>query len=230
MQEEIETIYGFINGIEIDFPKKVVVIGAGGFGRECAEVCKRQYLHSRDVELVGFLDENENLHGKYFDGVKVLGGFNWIHKVNYQPYFVVGIGDPKIREALTKRAIGLGYKPITLIDPTAVISTGVRIGKGVVILPSVNLAIGCIIKAHVHINYNAVIGHFTEIGEYTTIAPSANIVGDVKVGKNCYIGTNATVLQGLSISKDTTIGAQACVVKDIEIPGIYVGIPAKRLN
>ncbi len=227
--QEMECIYGLENG-NIDFPKKVVVIGAGGFGRECAEVCKRQFLHSRDVELVGFLDDDENLHGKYFEGIKVLGALNWIHTINYQPYFVVGLGDPKIREGLTKRAIGLGYKPITLIDPTVVISTGVKIGKGVVILPNVNLAIGCKIGDHVHINYNAVIGHFTEIGEYTTIGPSANIVGDVKVGEMCYIGTNATVLQGVSISINNVIGANACVLKDTEMNSTYVGIPAKRLK
>ncbi len=44
--------------------KNIVVIGAGGFGRECAEIIKCM-IPSLDyrIELLGFLDDDKEKHG-----------------------------------------------------------------------------------------------------------------------------------------------------------------------
>ena len=48
---------------------KVVIIGAGDGGEVVADILS-QY---QEYEIVGFLDDNKELHGKEFSGVKVLG-------------------------------------------------------------------------------------------------------------------------------------------------------------
>jgi acetyltransferase-like isoleucine patch superfamily enzyme len=49
------------------------------------------------------------------------------------------------------------------------------------------------------------------------------------IGKNVSIGTNATILP-VNICDNAVIGAGAVVTKDINIPGVYVGNPAKLLR
>jgi len=222
---ELETIYGFMNE-DNDWVKRVVVIGAGGFGRECGEVCKRQELHDRNIKFIGYLDEDTSLRGKEFNGDPVLGGLEGnIFKNDL--YFVVGIGDPTLRKELTIKAMKIGYKPITIIDPTANIMTGVKIGVGVVILPNCQLAINSTIGNHTHLNYSVIVGHDAIIEEYVTLSPASNIMGNCTIKKNAYLGLNCSILQGLTIGENSVIGASAVVLKDIEPYTVNVGIPSK---
>ncbi len=50
-----------------------------------------------------------------------------------------------------------------------------------------------------------------------------------KLGNRVSIGTNATVLP-VRICDNVVIGAGAVVTKDINVPGIYVGNPARLLR
>ena len=50
-----------------------------------------------------------------------------------------------------------------------------------------------------------------------------------KIGNRVSIGSNATILP-VSICEGTVIGAGAVVTRDIDIPGIYVGNPARFLR
>ena len=54
--------------------------------------------------------------------------------------------------------------------------------------------------------------------------PFFDLRGDIS------IGANSVLLGPLKIVGPTIIGAMTLVTHDIEEPGVYVGIPAKRLN
>ena len=49
------------------------------------------------------------------------------------------------------------------------------------------------------------------------------------IGKNVSIGSNATILP-VSICDNAVIGAGAVVTKNISTPGIYAGVPAKKIK
>jgi serine acetyltransferase len=50
------------------------------------------------------------------------------------------------------------------------------------------------------------------------------------MGNGVFVGTNAVILERLSICENAIIGAGAVVTKSILEPGVYVGMPAKKLN
>ena len=54
-------------------------------------------------------------------------------------------------------------------------------------------------------------------------------LGSTIVGQGVLIGSNTTILP-VKICKGAVIGAGSVVTKDIEIPGVYVGNPAKLLH
>lgn len=57
-----------------------------------------------------------------------------------------------------------------------------------------------------------------------------HVGGEINIGDNVQIGANATVLPNVSICDNVIIGAGAVVSKSILEPGIYVGIPVKKIN
>ena len=56
------------------------------------------------------------------------------------------------------------------------------------------------------------------------------IVQYTNIGNDVWIGTNAVIMPGVVINNGAVIGANAVVTKDVEAYGIYVGVPAKKIN
>ncbi len=54
--------------------------------------------------------------------------------------------------------------------------------------------------------------------------------GTIVVGNNVFIGSRATILPNVDICDNVFIAAGALVTKSIQEPGIYGGVPAKRIG
>lgn len=52
----------------------------------------------------------------------------------------------------------------------------------------------------------------------------------IMIGENIWFGARVTVLDGVSIADNSVVGACSLVSKNISEAGIYVGIPAKKLE
>ena len=77
--------------------KKVIIFGASGHARVIADIIK-----SSNDEIVGFLDDNQELQGKtIFDGKKVLGTTSESDVEKYADhYFIIGIGSNRVRKLI----------------------------------------------------------------------------------------------------------------------------------
>lgn len=58
--------------------KKLVIIGASGFGKEVAWLVERINDFNQEWDLVGFVDDDKSTHGKLVNGYEVLGDINWL--------------------------------------------------------------------------------------------------------------------------------------------------------
>lgn len=52
----------------------------------------------------------------------------------------------------------------------------------------------------------------------------------ITIGSNIWISGNVTICQGVTIVDRVVIGANSVVSKDCNEPGVYVGIPAKKIR
>ena len=78
--------------------KDIVIIGAGGFGREIAWLIEDINKVKNEWNIVGFVDDDESVQGKDINGYKVIGNINWLKE---QELFVVNaIGNPVIKKKL----------------------------------------------------------------------------------------------------------------------------------
>ncbi len=208
--------------------KKIVIIGAGGFGREVLEIIKRINSVDHQYDILGFIDDNKEIFGTLINEHEVLGGIEWIKSSKQENiHFVCAIGDPKVKKHVIQKALDLGYIPGTIIDPSVNLNYNVKIGEGSIICPGNQLTTNINIKKHVIINQICSIGHDVSIGDYSTINPLSAISGGVKLGEGCFIGTGAKILQYQEIGDWSVVGASACVINNIPDYKLAIGVPAK---
>lgn len=203
--------------------KKVIIFGASGHGKVLAEII----LKSGD-DVVGFLDDDLSIQNKivYLDK-KVLGTINDCN--NFKDcFFVIGIGNNKIRKLISNKYNNLKW--YTAIHPNAIIATDVKIGEGTVVMPGAIINPGTIIGKHCIINTSTSLDHDNVIEDYVHLSPGAHLAGTVKIGEGTWICAGVTVINNITIEKNNIIGAGAVVIKDIhESDFTYIGIPVKKI-
>ena len=208
--------------------KNIVIIGAGGFGREVAWLIEEINEFEEQWNLIGFVDDDPSLNGKIINGYEVLGNIDWLIKQELN--VVNAIANPIIKRKTIERILGSKNKFPILIHPSARCSKSVKYGEGTIICAGNIITVNIELGSHVIVNLDCTIGHDAVIGNYSTILPSVNISGFVKIHDCCSIGTGSAIIQGVSIGENTTIGAGSVVVKDIPANCTAVGVPAKPIK
>jgi sugar O-acyltransferase (sialic acid O-acetyltransferase NeuD family) len=151
-----------------------------------------------------------------------------ISKLRKFDYFAC-VAHNGIREKIHTNLANILGNPVNAIHPSAVISSSVKMGDGIMIAanatlnPLVQLGRGVICNTSVSIDHECIIGDFCHI------APGVVLCGSVKVGKGTFIGANSVVRQGVTIGNNVTVGAGTVIVKDIPDGLTVVGNPARQL-
>jgi sugar O-acyltransferase (sialic acid O-acetyltransferase NeuD family) len=113
-----------------------------------------------------------------------------------------------------------------LIDPTAVLPSSIRIGRGTYINAGAIIGGSCFIGEHVLINRAVSVGHHCVLGDYVSMGPGATLASNVHVGDRAMIGVGAVVVPNVRIGEDAVIGAGSLIRKDVG-DGVFVaGNPA----
>lgn len=195
---------------------KKALIGAGGFARET--------MSHMGMALSCFVDD-EYWDNKYWN----------IHPLSmFDPEYyevLIAIGDSQARANIWKRLpkrtcfFSFIHSSAQILDPLTIL-----IGEGSIITANCILTTNIKIGKHCHLNLGTTVGHDCVIGDYFTTAPGVNISGTNKIGNNVYFGTNSSTKEKITICDDVIIGLNSGVVKDIIEPGVYGGVPAKRIR
>ncbi len=212
--------------------KKIIIIGAGGQGRETAQLIKDLNREKGEWELLGYLDDNPFKTGERLNGHVVLGTVDMLAAQDLQGVSVVcAVGQSKTRKKLVEY-ITNHYDHVqfaTLIHPTAVVGDEVVIGEGVCICANSVVSTNIHIGDHALINYGCTIGHDAVIEPFVTVLPGCNISGGVVIRTGAEIGTGSAVIQGVEIGSNTIVGAGAVVTKTLPESCVAVGVPAKPI-
>ncbi|GAA1131350.1 acetyltransferase [Citricoccus alkalitolerans] len=211
--------------------RQLAIVGAGGFGREVADVVE---AINKDSEggvwnLIGVFDDapsEANLRRLSDRGISYIGAIPEVWS-GPEIHFVVGIGSPTIRMKVANLLEGLEWKPATLVHPVAQCGSRVRIEPGTVVCAGVQISTNVSLGRHVHVNPNATIGHDSELQDFVSVNPAATVSGEVLIAAESLIGASATILQGLRIGQRSLVGASACVVQNVEADTRVKGIPAR---
>lgn len=104
---------------------KLLLVGAGGFGRVVLEHAIKQYK-------CALVDDGQEL-GAIIDGAEVVGRISDLQRLHDEAGFdqlIVTIGNNKLREELYRKAKALGYSFPNIICSSVYISPHAHIGCG----------------------------------------------------------------------------------------------------
>lgn len=211
--------------------KKLVLYGAGGFGRETAAIIEDINKNKQTYELVGFLDDGTKFKkGDLINGYPFLGGKEWILEHKDEVYCTCTIGNAKIKAEIQRHLTKQGVIFETIIADSCRICNYSEIGQGCVFYRNVGVSVNCKIGDGVLINSGCSIGHDTVIGNYTTIMSSTGISGGCIIGDEVSIGGHAFIIPGKKIGKYATVAAGSIVFTNVREGTVVLGNPAKRMK
>lgn len=215
-------------------PKRLVVVGAGGFGRETLDIVEASVIAGADIELVGVVASGAaatDLEQLAQRGVPFLGSEKeWLQAAEGSECFVVAIGDPTVRQAVSRRFAAAGLTPLSVIHPRSVVGSQSVVGQGVVIASGVQISTNVTVGNHVHLNPGSIIGHDAVLGDFVSVNPGSIVSGNVAIGTASLLGAGSIVLQGLEVGARAIVGAGACVTKDVESGQTVIGVPARAFD
>ncbi len=210
--------------------KKIIIIGAGGFGREVKMLIDQINASNPQYEFVGYYDDGIK-KGTLINGFPVLGSILDVNLVKETTYIALGLGNPIYKKKVVQELNNTNVIFETLIHPSVLIGADeVKFGKGVVVCAGSIITCNITIHDFVTVNLACTIGHDSILKDFVSIMPGCNISGEVLIEKSVYIGTGAKIINQVSIGENTIIGAGAVVSKSIPANCTAVGIPAKPLK
>ncbi len=210
--------------------KDIVIIGAGGFGREikCLIDDINESSPTKLFNILGFIDDGIKV-GTQIHEYKVLGNVEYLSTLKKKPQIVFGIGHPPIKKKIIEQLEGFVFP--SLIHPTVnVKGYNLIIGKGCIICKDSILTCDIKILDFVTINLACTLGHDAIIKSYSSLMPSVNVSGEVVIEEGVFVGTGVKIVNQMIIGKNSIIGAGAVISKPIPENCTAVGIPAKPLK
>lgn len=213
-------------------PDKLVVVGAGGFGRETLDIVDAVNSQASDPRwlLLGVVDDapsSLNLDRLRARDVAYLGSLSAIPRA---AWVAIAVGSPQTRQRLADQLADRCAGFATLVHPAAVIGTRTRISGGVIVCGNASVGTNAFLGRHVQLNPHAVVGHDSQLDDFVSVNPNATISGECKIGATTLVGAGAVVLQGLEVAAGSVIGAAACVTKTVARTATVVGVPARPMG
>ena len=207
----------------------LVVVGAGGHGRELVATVQAINARRPTWRLLGVVDDAPTDTDRLDRlGVALLGDVEWL--CGHPAAFALGVGTSAARAALADRLSAAGAEPVRVVHPGAWIGPDVRIGDGVVVYDRCTVTTNVDLGAHTHLNVGCAVQHDSVVGELVQFSPGVLVNGDCRIGDGVFLGTGAVVTRGCVVGAGATVGAGAVVLSDVPDGATVVGTPARVLR
>ena len=204
--------------------QKIIIVGAGGFGREVAWVIDRINQRQEYYQVRGFCDDDPSKENDLSDTSLFLGAVDQVINGDLKCGFICAIGNNKLRRSLTDKFISVGFTPCSIIDPSAVIAHDAKVGGGSfvginsVISVRSQVGTGCIV------NHNVSVGHDVTVPDYAQLCPGVSVSGECRIGEGALLGSNSCTIPCKAMGDWSVLGVGGVLISDLEEGGSRVRI------
>ncbi len=209
--------------------ERLAIIGSGDLGHQIAHLA----LDGKHYLPVGFFDDFET-KGQMKHNLPILGKISDISEEfkskNFDVLLIaIGYNHFDERKGLFERLkneIPFGK----IIHSSNIIDDSVHIGQGSVVYAGgifdMNVSIGENVLIYNGCNFS----HDVAVKSHSIISPGVQIAGFCEIGESVNLGIGTVLSDNIRIASKTRTGAGAVVTKSILNSGVYVGIPAKKIQ
>lgn len=206
-----------------------VIIGAGTQGQVYAS-----YLLEAGIDIIGFIDDKQELIGKSVIGIPVLGCYKDLYTTTFKEKIesvYCPIGDNHIRVEYLSMLQKEGYKIPSFIHPSVSIAPDVTLGKAIYMLVGNIVMPHTTIGNYIMINQASTIAHHVKIEDGTFMSSGVNIGARIHVKEKAYIGMGVTVMTGVeNLGENCLLGAGSVIIKNVPDNAVMVGNPGRILK
>lgn len=208
----------------------IVIVGAGGFGREIEWLINRINKIEKKFNILGYIDDNQEVNLET-SKLTILSDIEGIKKLPDNINVVVAVGNSKARQKIVNKIKCIkNVKFPNLIDPNAIVEKNMIKGEGNIICAGVIGTVNIEVHNFNIVNLNCTIGHDAKLMNFVTVYPNVNISGGVIINECTEIGTGTQIIQYKKIGENSVVGAGSCVIRDIESNVTAVGVPTRILQ
>lgn len=217
-----------IQGGEQTVRRRLLIVGAGGFGREVLQWAEDIAAQGCDWKIGGFLDADPAALDAYECPYQVLNS-----PQQYEPcdadLLVCAIGDPATRMTVAADLTSRGAAFATLVHPTAIVGSRSVLNEGCVICPRVTITTDIRLGRHVIVNAHSTIGHDVTIGDCCSLFSHCDVTGGATLEPGVTMGSHAVVLPAVRVGEFARVSAGSVVSRRVKPFTTVFGVPAKKL-
>lgn len=176
---------------------KLLIVGAGGFGRVTLEHASRQFDCADGPEL-----------GTLVNGVAVIGRISDLQRLHDEAGYeqlIVTIGNNKLREEIYNKAKAFAYSFPNIICASAYVSRYAELGCGCVLLNNVVVQNGGHVGDGVLLNPGVEVHNDAFVGDYALIYTNSVVRALAHVGKRVRIGSTVSISNNVNVADDSDI-------------------------
>lgn len=208
--------------------KSIILIGGGGHCRSVIDTIKSL----NHYKVLGIIDKKERIGEEIF-GSKIIDSdenlYKYCDKVECAFITIGSVGNPKLRIKLYDLIRKLNFSVPNIIDKSAIVSSDIKLGKGIFVGKGSVINSGSFIGNNCIINTGSIIEHDCIINNNVHIASGVVLCAGVSVGENSHIGSKSVIIQYKNIGSNVIIGAGSVVVRDIENYAKAYGNPCREV-
>jgi sugar O-acyltransferase (sialic acid O-acetyltransferase NeuD family) len=207
--------------------KHLVIIGAGGFGREVYNTAIESIGYGIEFDVKGFIDNiyDEVGHPGYPPLLSKIVDY----EIEKDDVFICALGDVNYKKKFCELIISKGGEFITFIHKTAYISMNTTLGKGCIVLADARIHCDVTIGNFVTVQPKAVIGHDVVIEDWCHINAFADCGGASHLEEGVTLHTNSFILPKVRMGAFSVLGAGSVANRNVKPGAVLFGVPAREL-
>lgn len=209
--------------------KQLIILGAGGLGREIASAAKNCRGYGTEFVLKGFLDDRADALATFAETPPVLGSIDG-YAITADDVFISAIGDIPTRRKVVAKIAARGGCFQTLVDVRANVGERVQLGAGCYLAYGASLTCDITLGDHVMMFHHASIGHDTRVGSFSHLYAQVSLGGELVLGEGVAVYPGAVVVPRRKIGNGAVIGAGSVVLLNVHAGERVFGNPAQVLR
>lgn len=208
---------------------KLLIVGAGGFGREMLAWARQAVQCGVEWEVGDFIDDNlAALDGK--NTPARIAGRIADHQPKSDEVFICALGVPAVKRTVMELLLGRGAVFTRLIHRTAVIGDNVDMAPGVIMCPYSIASANNRLGLGVALNLHATVDHDATVDDWSQINCHCDLTASVRVGKEVFLGSRVSIIPNVQIGDQAYIGAGSVVLRNVAPGSKIVCPPARRIG
>ena len=209
--------------------KHLIIIGAGGYGREMFGAAREALGFGTAFDIKGYLDARADALAD-FAGYPPVVGSPETYVPEADDVFITALGSIASRRKCVEAIAARGGQFMAVIHRTAFIGPNVTVGEGSFVAPNAVLTADVKVGRHAAVFHCTSIGHDTVLEDFSHVYAQCSVGGSVRIGEGAVVYPGAVIVPRRTIGANAVVGAGSTVILNVKDGMTVFGSPAAPLK